>query len=61
MVLDVQALLVAHQRSALAALKAAGVSTRTLAGVATAHGLALGALGTLLGVVSRTRPGWPCR
>lgn len=50
MVLDVQALLVAHQRSALAALKATGVSTRTLAGVAAAHGLALGALGTLVGV-----------
>jgi putative ABC transport system permease protein len=51
MVLDVQALLVAQQRSALAALKATGVSTRTLAGIAAVHGLALGALGTLLGAV----------
>jgi putative ABC transport system permease protein len=49
MVLDVQALLVAHQRSALAALKATGVSTRTLVGIAAVHGIALGALGTLLG------------
>lgn len=52
LVVNVLALLVYQQRGQLAALKAAGVSGRTLVGVVTVQGVLTGALGGLVGLAA---------